>query len=43
LQYAAGGYERAAGAITPDKTLSFDLLQDTFDYNENWVLNASNQ
>lgn len=43
LQYAAGSYERAAGAINPDKTLSFDLLQDTFDYNENWVLQASNQ
>ena len=43
LQYASGGYEKAAAAIKPDKTLSFDLLQDTFDYNENWVLNASNQ
>ena len=43
LQYAQGGYEKAAGAINHDNTLSFDLLQDTFDYNENWVLNANNQ
>lgn len=43
LQYSQGGYEKAAGVINPDRTLSFDLLQDTFDYNENWVLNASNQ
>lgn len=43
VQYAQGGYNRAAGAIKPDNTLSFDLLQDTFDYNENLVLNANNQ
>lgn len=43
LQYAQGQYNRAASVINTDKTLSFDLLQDTFDYNENWVLNASNQ
>ena len=43
LQYASGGYAKAAAAINPDKTLSFGLLQDTFDYNENWVLNANNQ
>ena len=43
LQYAAGSYQRAASVINPDKTLSFDLLQDTFDYNEDLVINASNQ
>ena len=43
LQYAQGQYNRAASVINTDKTLSFDLLQDTFDYNENLVLNASNQ
>lgn len=43
VQYAQGGYNRAANLIKPDKTLSFDLLQDTFDYNENLVLNANNQ
>ena len=43
LQYAQGEYARAAEAIKPDKTLSFSLLQDTFDYNENLVINASNQ
>ena len=43
LQYQSGGFQKAADVINHDKTLSFDLLQDTFDYNENWVLNASNQ
>lgn len=43
LQYAEGSYNKAAGIINPDKTLSFAVLQDTFDYNSNLVLNASNQ
>ena len=43
LQYAQGGYEKAAGTINHDKTLNFGLLQETFDYNQSWVLNASNQ
>ena len=43
LQYASGGFEKAANAINPDRTLDFNLLQETFDENENWVLNASNQ
>ena len=38
------GMYTSNGANSPEyKTLSFDLLQDTFDNNENWVLNASNQ
>lgn len=43
LQYAEGEYTRAAGAINSNRTLSFSLLQDTFDLNENLILNASNQ
>lgn len=43
LQYAQGEFTRAAGAINPDKTLSFSVLQDTLDYNEDLVINASNQ
>ena len=43
LQYAEGTFARAAGAINPDKTLSFAILQDTFDYNADLVLNSSNQ
>ena len=43
LQYAEGQFERAAGAIQADKTLSFSVLQDTFDYNQDLVIQASNQ
>lgn len=43
LQYAEGEFSRAAGAIQPDKTLSFSVLQDTFDYNQDFVISASNQ
>lgn len=43
LQYSSGGFQRAASVIQPDKTLSFDLLQKTFEYNNNFILNAANQ
>ena len=43
LQYQEGSFARAAGMVNPDKTLSFAALQDTFDQNENLVLNSSNQ
>lgn len=43
LSYAEGSFTRAAGAINPDGTISFAALQDTFDYNEDLVLNSSNQ
>ena len=43
LSYAEGSFTRAAGAINPDGTLSFAALQDTFDYNEDLVINSSNQ
>lgn len=43
LQYQQGEFQRAASVVNPDKTLSFALLQDTFDYNQNLVLNATNQ
>lgn len=43
LQYAQGSYAKAAGVINPDKTLSFATLQDTFDQNEDLVINSSNQ
>lgn len=43
LQYAEGSYNRAANAVTSEGTISSDLLQQTFDINQNLVLNASNQ
>lgn len=43
LQYSEGGYKRAAEAINVDKTINFELLQDTFDNNKDIILNASNQ
>lgn len=43
LQYSEGEYNRAAGAVNTNRTLSFSLLQDTFDANSNLILNASNQ
>lgn len=43
LQYAQGSYQRAASAINSNNTLNFGLLQDTFDSNQDLVLNASNQ
>ena len=43
LQYSEGGYTRAAAAVNSNRTLSFSLLQDTFDNNGNLALNASNQ
>lgn len=43
LQYQQGGFQKAAEAIQPDKTLTFDLLQETFDKNKDIVLNAANQ
>lgn len=43
LSYAEGSFTRAAGAINPDGTISFATLQNTFDYNEDLVLNSSNQ
>ena len=43
LQYSQGGFEKATSVINHDKTLNFDMLQNTFDENEGWVLNASNQ
>lgn len=43
LQYSEGEYNRAAGAVNTNRTLSFSLLQDTFDANSNLVLNSSNQ
>ena len=43
LEYAQGSYKRAANAVKPDKTINFDMLQDTFDENQDLVLNASNQ
>lgn len=43
LQFAQGSYERAAGVVKPDGTLSFGMLQDTFDYNKDLVMNSANQ
>lgn len=43
LQYVQGSYAKAASVINQDKTLNFNLLQETFDYNTDLVLNASNQ
>lgn len=43
VQYASGDYNRAANMIKPNKILDYNLLQDTFDYNENLILNANNQ
>ena len=43
LQFSQGRYERAAGVVKPDGTLSFGLLQDTFDYNKDLVINSANQ
>ena len=43
LQFSQGRYERAAGAVKPDGTLSFGLLQDTFDYNKDLIINSANQ
>ena len=43
LQYSSGGFTRAANAVNPNKTLNFDLLQKTFDYNNNFILNTANQ
>lgn len=43
LQYAQGGFQKAAESINPDRTLSFDLLQDTFDLNRDIVMSAANQ
>lgn len=43
LQYSEGSYQKAASVINSDRTLDFNLLQDTFDNNQNLVLNASNQ
>lgn len=43
LQFSQGQFERAAGVVKPDKTLSFELLQDTFDYNKDLILNSANQ
>lgn len=43
LQFSQGRYERAAGVVKPDGTLSFGLLQDTFDYNKDLIINSANQ
>lgn len=43
LQFSQGRYERAAEVVKPDGTLSFGLLQDTFDYNKDLVINSANQ
>ena len=43
LQFSQGSFERAAGVVKPDGTLSFGMLQDTFDYNKDLVLNSANQ
>lgn len=43
LKFAEGDYTKVAKSITPQRTISYDLLQDTFDYNENLILNSSNQ
>ena len=43
LKFAEGEYTRVAKAITPERVISYDLLQDTFSHNENIILNAANQ
>lgn len=43
LQYASGGYEKAAGMVKPDRTIDFSFLQETFDLNKDLILSASNQ
>ena len=43
LQYAQGTYNKTASVINSDKTFNFDLLQETFDNNQDLILNSSNQ
>ena len=43
LEYAEGAYQRAANSINTDGTIDSTILQNTFDQNQDFVLNSSNQ
>ena len=43
LQYRQGSFERAASIVNHEKTLDFSAIQQSFDDNENLILNSSGQ
>lgn len=43
LKFSEGMYTRVAGAITPEKTIEYDLLQNTFAKNQDLVMKTANQ
>ena len=43
LQYQEGAFTRAADTINSDGTINFTALQNTFDRNQELVINSSNQ
>ena len=43
LQYRQGSFERAASIVNYEKTIDFAAIQQSFDDNEDLVLNSSNQ
>lgn len=41
LQFASGGYQRAADAIQPDGSIKLDILQNSFDFNQNLAITTN--